>query len=248
MADRVEGAEILYVEVSHARFIDEGYVSRRDQLIVLGRHDGDFVAFLNDGAFRQSHDRISSGAEIITRITAHGIQNFADQLAREIAADVRQVIEATKVRSICRRSDGDNRIDDACHAFELRHIQRLKCAFRVSHEVDPCGARFLVNFFDERGQLCSGLADRLQATDVWKRIVGAIRNGKRAEIVLLQICLQEVQVLIVRRAQAVEENHRVRVRGAAAAKIVVRRRCSVVDGHWVCNCEGGQQKIDNQEV
>jgi len=223
-------AEILHPDVPHARLLHERGLGRRDELVRARLDHRQRSARLRDWlAVVEALDGQAAGAQVVAGRAADGVQGGADQLARAVAQDVCEVVDAVEGRAVRGRRDGDDLVEQRRDVLELGHVQALKAALGVSDQVDLVGAGLAVYFLDERRDLGRRLADGTQAADKWEARVGAVGEREGAVALRLKEGREKVQVFIVGGAEAVEQDDGVGMGGAAAGEVIVGESSRAAD-------------------
>lgn len=231
MAHRVERAVVLDVDVVDALLLDKRRGGGRDELIVLGRQDGDCRARLDNGrpVVQPGNGRATRG-----EIRAGPAPERAQKLPH-VVADAQlhgELVQPCEVCAMSGRGNGDDVVDDGGHVPELGRVQGLEGAFGVADEVDLGRARFGPDLSDKGGDLVRGFVDGLEAAHEGEPVVVAVGEGEGAEALGLEPEVEEVDVLVVGGPEAVQQHDG--VTGGLAGKVIVRDGSRVLGG-W----EGG---------
>lgn len=220
MADGVEGAVVLDVDVVDASLVDERGGGRGDELVVLGGDDGDLVAGLGNGlAVVESVDGIATSREVDTGLAAKFLKDRVDE--RVQGQNVSQLAQVGKGGAVGGRRKGNHSLDNVGDALDFGRVDGLEGALGVADQINLGGARLALDVADKVGDLLRRLVDRLEAADKGKAGVVAVGQGEGAELVLLEKVLEEVDVFVVGGTEAVEEHDGVGMDGRLARVVIV---------------------------
>lgn len=126
MAYVVQWTELLNVEVLHTRFINKRCSRWSDEFVMDRGQDCILNAGLSDSSGVQSNNSRSSDSQVIASSTAHTMQQISNELSRQVAKDVSEIVDAVEISAVGRRRDCKDLVNVRRQVWiELWNIQDL---------------------------------------------------------------------------------------------------------------------------